>query len=106
MVARASYINGQTSASVIAAQNRLIGEVPNVFAGPATDSIIGSQNRPDGVHFKDAGFVQFTNSWDQSLTYAFFTDAIPFAPANESSLITSGYTLPLTRRPGETLVAA
>ena len=106
VVARASYINGQTSASVIAAQNRLISDVPAVFAGPATDSITGPQNRPDGVHFRDAGFTRFANSWDQSLTASFFATAVPVTPADESSLITSGYTLPLTRRPGETLVAA
>jgi uncharacterized repeat protein (TIGR01451 family) len=106
VVARVSYINGQTSASVIAAQNQLISTVPAVFAGPATDTIIGPENRPDGVHFRDAGFTRFANSWDQSLTTAFFATAVPVTPASESALITSGYTLPLTRRPGETLVAA
>ena len=106
MVARASYIMNEASASVVAAQNRLINEVPNVFTGPNTDNLIGLENRPDGVHFKGIGFTRFTDSWDQSLTNAFFDNAVPFTPADESTLITSGYTLPLTRRPGETLAAA
>ena len=106
MVARASYIDGQSSSNVIAAQNQLIAQVPDVFAGPSTDDLIGTYYRPDGVHFKDAGFTEFTNRWDQSLTNVFFANAVPFTPNDESALITSGYTLPLTRRPGETIVAA
>ena len=106
MVARASYINGQSSASVIAAQNRLINEVPRVFPGPETDNIVGPENRPDATHLVGPGLIRFTDSWDQSLTNTFFGTAVPFTPADESALITSGYTLPLTRRPGETVVAA
>ena len=106
MMSRASYIGGQSSSDVIAAQNRLINEVPGVFPGPVTDTIIGSVNRPDGTHFTGAGFFRFVDCWDQSLTNAFFENAVPYTPADESALITSGYTLPLTRRPGETLAAA
>lgn len=106
MVSRASYINNQTNPAVIAAQNQLIADVPQVFSGPATDDLTGPENRADGVHFQGPGLIRFTDRWEQSLTNQFFQTAIPFTPANDSPLITSGYTLPLTRRPGETLVAA
>ncbi|GAB3489727.1 hypothetical protein GCM10027341_00470 [Spirosoma knui] len=106
LVSRVSYIGGQTNSRVIAAQNRLITDVPSVFAGPATDSITGPQNRPDGVHMQGAGRTRFVVSLNQSLSDSFFQQAIPFTPQNESALITSGYTLPLTRRPGETLAVA
>lgn len=106
VMSRASYIDGQGSANVITAQNRLINEVPSVFPGPETDNIIGPENRPDATHLIGAGFFRFIDSWDQSLTNAFFENAVPYTPSDESALITSGYTLPLTRRPGETLAAA
>ena len=106
VMSRASYIYGQGSPAIISAQNRLINEVPNVFPGPETDNITGPENRPDEIHLIGPGFFRFIESWEQRLTTAFFENAIPFTPADESTLITSGYTLPLTRRPGETLVAS
>lgn len=106
MVCRVSWINYQTNSSVIQAQNQLIATVPNVFAGPATDTIIGPVNRPDNVHLIGPGRVRFTNAWDQSLSAAFFQNAAPFMPADPGALITSGYTLPLTRKQGETIAVA
>lgn len=106
MVSRTSYLSGNTSANVIAAQNQLIAQVPNVFAGPATDSIIGPANRPDNTHLYGEGFNRFVYTWEQCLSTAFFTNSVPFSPNNEAALITSGYTLPLTRRPGETIQVA
>ncbi|NDU96936.1 sialate O-acetylesterase [Spirosoma terrae] len=106
MVSRASYILGNTSPPVIAAQNQLIAQVPNVFAGPATDSIVGSANRPDNIHLYGEGLYRFINTWEQCLNTAFFANSVPFSPNNEATLITSGYTLPLTRRPGETIQVA
>jgi uncharacterized repeat protein (TIGR01451 family) len=106
MVCRVSYINGQTSPAVISAQNQVIIDVPNVFPGPATDSITGPDNRPDGLHFKGVGAAKFTNTWDQSLTTAFFQNATPYTPVDDGTLITSGYSLPLTRRPGDMIAAA
>ena len=106
VVSRVSYISGQTNPLVIAAQNQLISNIPNVFAGPATDSLTGASNRADDIHFQGQGFYRFTNTWDQSLTTSFFQNAIPFMPTDSAALITSGYTLPLTRRPGETIAVA
>ena len=106
MVSRASYISGQTNPNVIAAQNQLIADVPGVFAGPATDDLTGPDNRSDDIHLQGAGLYRFTDRWDQRLDTDFFQNAVPFTPTDESALITSGYTLPLTRRPGETLAVA
>ncbi|WP_240625509.1 sialate O-acetylesterase [Spirosoma pollinicola] len=107
VVSRVSYTQGQTNPLVIAAQNQLISNVPNVFAGPATDFLTGYDNRGgDDVHFRGAGFFRFIDTWDQSLTTAFFQQAPPLMPTDSTALITSGYTLPLTRRPGETVAVA
>jgi Carbohydrate esterase, sialic acid-specific acetylesterase len=52
--------------------------VPNVFAGPNTDNINGSQNRTDGIHFDTyAGQIEFANAWDASLNSAFFANSTP-----------------------------
>lgn len=103
VVSRVSFINGNTNPAVIAAQNQLISNLPATFPGPATDSIVGPTNRPDGIHFSGAGLVRFVNSWVQALDANFFTVSTPYTPADESALLTSGYTLPIRRKPGETL---
>ncbi|SOD89908.1 sialate O-acetylesterase [Spirosoma fluviale] len=105
-VSRVSYFFGQTNPSVIAAQNQLISSVFNVFAGPATDGITGSDNRNDDLHFSGNGLFRFASAWDESLTASFFQTALPVMPSDSASLITSGYTIPLTRRPGETVGVA
>ncbi|GAB2558563.1 sialate O-acetylesterase [Spirosoma areae] len=106
MVSRVSYISGQTSPGIISAQNQLIANITNVFAGPATDTIIGPVNRPDNIHMQGPGLIRFINAWDQSLSTAFFQNAVPFMPADSAALITSSYTLPLTRKQGETIAVA
>ncbi|WP_460937609.1 sialate O-acetylesterase [Spirosoma humi] len=106
VISRASYILGQTNPQVINAQNQLISTVTNVFAGPATDNITGYDNRSDDIHFRGIGRIRFTEAWDASLTASFFQNSIPFLPTDESGQITTGYTLPLTRRPGEIVAVA
>ncbi|GAB3690515.1 hypothetical protein GCM10027592_07840 [Spirosoma flavus] len=106
VVSRASYILGQTNPGVIAAQNQLIANVPSVYPGPSTDDIVGPVNRPDDIHMKGPGLIEFTNRWDQSLSASFFQNAVPYLPNDESALITSAYTLPLIRRPGDIITAA
>ncbi len=105
MVSRVSYINGSASPAVIAAQNRVIADVSNTFPGPASDSIVGPENRPDNTHMKGPGLIRFINSWDQALTGDFFQQAVPFLPGSPVS-ISSGYTLPLTRRQGDVVAVA
>ncbi|UFH54755.1 sialate O-acetylesterase [Spirosoma sp. KNUC1025] len=106
MVSRVSYNGFQTNPSVIQAQNQLIADLPGLFPGPATDTIIGSANRPDAIHMRGPGMYRFINTWLQCLTTSFWQNAVPYQPTTESTLITSGYTAPLTRRPGESVVAA
>jgi uncharacterized repeat protein (TIGR01451 family) len=106
VMSRVSYSRGNTSPAVIAAQNQLIATLPAVFPGPATDSIIGLENRPDNLHFIGPGLVKFTNTWDQSLNQNFFANAIPVLPMGDPPLITDGYSVPLARRPGETVLVA
>jgi uncharacterized repeat protein (TIGR01451 family) len=106
VVSRVTYIQGQTNSGVIAAQNRLINEVNDVFGGPSTDDLTGPDNRlGDNVHFGGNGLSRFTDRWDQSLTSDFFANSTPFTPNTESALITNSYTLPQVRRPGETILS-
>ncbi|WP_077921696.1 sialate O-acetylesterase [Spirosoma sp. 209] len=106
LMSRVSYTQGQTNPNVIAAQNRLIAEVNNVYPGPSTDDMIGPDNRlGDDVHIGGNGLRRFADRWNQALTDDFFYQTAPFTPTDESALLTSSYTLPLTRRPGETVLA-
>ena len=106
MVSRVSYNYGSISPAIIAAQNQIITDVSNTFPGPASDSIVGPENRPDGIHMKGPGLIRFTNSWDQALNSTFFQQAVPFLPTNPASIISSGYTLPLTHRQGDVIAVA
>ena len=106
MVSRASFTNNQVSPAVIAAQNQLIANIPNVFAGPYSDTLTGPENRADGIHLSGMGLIRFTNSWDQALSAAFFQNAMPFMPTDTAALLTSGYMLPLTRRQGDMIAVA
>ncbi|SFD27611.1 sialate O-acetylesterase [Spirosoma endophyticum] len=104
VISRVSYTQGQTNSNVIAAQNRLVSEVNDVFAGPSTDDLIGSDNRlGDNVHIANNGLARFTDRWNQALTDDFFARSVPFSSPNTSALITDGYALPLKRRAGETI---
>ncbi|PRY31064.1 putative repeat protein (TIGR01451 family) [Spirosoma oryzae] len=106
LVSRVSYTQGATNPGVISAQNRLASEVNDVFNGPATDDLTGSDNRlGDNVHLAGNGLVRFIDRWDQSLNTDFFTRSTPYTPANASSLVTSGYPLSLVNRPGDVLLA-
>ncbi|GAB4021578.1 sialate O-acetylesterase [Spirosoma koreense] len=106
VVSRVSYTQGRYNSNVIAAQNQLIASLNAVFAGPTTDDLQGSDNRlGDDVHLGGNGLVRFAEKWDQALSNDFFARSTPYTPNNSASLITSGYTLPTKRRPGETIQA-
>ena len=106
MVSRVSYNYGSVSPAIIAAQNQIIANVSNTFPGPASDSITGPENRPDNIHMTGAGLIRFTNSWDQALNSTFFQQAVPYLPTNPASIISSGYTLPLTHHQGDVVAIA
>ncbi|WP_254448593.1 sialate O-acetylesterase [Spirosoma rhododendri] len=101
LVSRVSYTQGSTNPGVLMAQNRLANEVSDVFNGPATDDLIGSDNRlTDNVHLGGNGLVRFIDRWDQSLSADFFSRSTPYTPTDASSLLTTGYPLPLVSQPG------
>lgn len=84
MVARASLTNNTqeyiTSTRIIDAQNQVIDQVPNVFAGPNTDGI--QVPRPfDNVHFGGDGLRELGRAWAESLNDAFFANSQPGPPA-------------------------
>lgn len=78
VVSRVSFSENGSSASVINAQNRVIGSVYNVFAGPATDNI--QIPRPDKVHMQGAGLTLLGEAWNNSLTDSFFQSSQPRNP--------------------------
>jgi hypothetical protein len=66
-VCRASYRFGVTSDEVRAAQNAVVEETPDVFAGPDTDEI-GAPDRADNTHFSDSGLAKFAALWLDALS--------------------------------------
>nr|WP_299420770.1 3-coathanger stack domain-containing protein [uncultured Emticicia sp.] len=64
--------------ALISGFNESFPAVPNVFAGPNTDSINGSTNKTDGIHFDTyAGQIEFANAWNTSLDNTFFVNSTP-----------------------------
>jgi hypothetical protein len=82
VVARAARYFGIINWGVIEAQNRLISDVPLVWAGPATDDI--QPSRYDGGHFQNIpgsmGLSQLAMAWNSSLTDNFFSSSNPILP--------------------------
>ena len=101
VISRASYIYGASTPAIIWAQNRLIADVPGVFAGPQTDNLIGPEMRPDATHFSGAGLHFLEDLWYQSLSDAFFSRSKPVAAPATSPAITTGYVLPAVSNAGE-----
>ncbi|GAB3505566.1 hypothetical protein GCM10027442_08880 [Emticicia fontis] len=66
-------------------QNMLIDNdsaLPDVFAGPDTDLILGGDKRTDGIHFDTyAGQAEFANAWNASLSNDFFNNSTPMMPS-------------------------
>lgn len=79
VLARSSYTMGQTSGSIINAQNDVINTFNNnVYAGPFTDNI--QIPRPDGTHFGGEGLRQLAEAWYASMNPQFFASSIPLLP--------------------------
>lgn len=91
LVSRASYISGSTNSQVISAQNRLLKEVSDVYAGPTTDGLTGPDNRVDDIHFGGQGLVRVANLWNQNLTNLFFSESKPFIPAADTVRTDAGW---------------
>ncbi|OIN56958.1 hypothetical protein BLX24_22285 [Arsenicibacter rosenii] len=89
VVSRASYEKdggipgGKTRSEIINAQNQIIAQGGNVFAGPFTDNIQVPRSRApyfDETHFDANGLVDLANAWSASLDDNFWNNSQPQAP--------------------------
>ncbi|MVM37399.1 hypothetical protein GO730_06795 [Spirosoma sp. HMF3257] len=103
LVSRASYISGATNSHVIDAQNRLSREISDVYVGPATDGLIGPDNRVDDIHFGGQGLIRVANLWNQSLTDQFFSQSSPFTPTADINRTDGGWQPVMTGIPSSSL---
>lgn len=78
VVARSSR-NPQILPTVLEGQNLTIQRVSNVFAGPSTDEIAGSNFRADGIHFHNDGLWAAADYWNNYLDGNFFNNSQPLA---------------------------
>lgn len=76
VVARISYTyRAGVGTQIIAAQNDIINNIPNVFPGPETDNI--QIPRPDGYHLLNEGFALAADAWAGYLNDRFFSGSVP-----------------------------
>ena len=82
VISEASYFLEKTSPAVIADQRRLVHEIHQVYAGPATDGYLNA--RSDGIHFSNEpgynGLSLLAHSWEKALSPSFFENAKPLLP--------------------------
>lgn len=82
VVSEVSYFLDRTSPTVIADQRKLVQEINQVYAGPATDGFVNS--RSDGIHFSNEpgynGLTLLAQAWDKALSSEFFKNAKPLLP--------------------------
>lgn len=67
---------GNPNNNIINAQNSLVSIGNQIFPGPLTDDILGS-NRSDEVHFFGGGLIELANRWNESLNVDFFNNSSP-----------------------------
>lgn len=63
LLGRVSYLYGQTSSDIIAAQDQIIAENSDVFAGPNTDVYGASYRLSDNLHWNSAGLQAVASEW-------------------------------------------
>lgn len=66
-LSRTSYGGSTAYPAIIQAQNEIINEGPNVYAGPNTDSYVGAGNRWDGLHFTSAALNVVGGLWGAAM---------------------------------------
>ena len=76
VVARSSR-NPSILPTVIQGQNLTLERVPNVFPGPPTDEITGTNFRVDGIHFHNDGLRLASDYWNNYLDGNFFSNSQP-----------------------------
>lgn len=88
VVARTSYTaRAGSSPRILNAQNQIIQNISNVFAGPEMDLI--QIPRPDGYHLYGEGLVQAAEAWSNSLTNEFFSTSVPYKSKEPIQLFTT-----------------
>ena len=103
VISKVSYFPGNGhdyDQNIINAQEQLIGQINNCFAGISTDGFTGPDWRSDGLHFKDSVYPQVADWWNQALSDSFFSQCQPSQPSTTPS-ITAGYVFPINRNGGE-----
>lgn len=93
MIARVSWYNGFPDNNIVNAQNQLIAQVANCYAGPNTDTFDNSY-RLDGTHFQSAYYPLVAESWNQALNDAFFQQSPPLTLSALPPRITVGLPQP------------
>ncbi len=96
------YVNHETDANVIAAQNFLASQ-PNNWPGPATDTMIYPDYRvadAPHIHFGNDDCTALADVWSAALSADFFTTVQPSVPARRVWLST-GYVFPFAATPGQ-----
>ncbi len=78
VIARTSYTGRSgIGTAIINAQNDILSQVGNTFAGPETDML--QIPRPDGYHFHDGGLLFLADAWVEKLNDDFFQRSVPHA---------------------------
>ncbi|WP_435355073.1 NPCBM/NEW2 domain-containing protein [Emticicia sp. SJ17W-69] len=67
---------GNANSGIINAQYNLANSSNQIFSGPSTDDLLGS-NRIDEVHFYGPGLIELANRWNASLSTDFFNASNP-----------------------------
>ena len=61
------YGTTEGQAAVVAGQQQVIDTLPDVFQGAATDDLVGTDWRHDGIHFNEAGLREHAARWAESI---------------------------------------
>ncbi len=62
LVCRVSTMRDAISPEIRRAQEKIIATMPNVFAGPDTDLLLGADDRFDRLHFSETGLEAFADA--------------------------------------------
>jgi glycosyltransferase domain-containing protein len=69
IICRASFRMGKINHKIVAAQNRIVAEIPNCIAGPNTD-VLGREYRVDDTHWNNEGLSVFADLLVERLSRA------------------------------------
>lgn len=81
-----SSFNSGVWPNVTIAQQRVVDSTAFVFRGPDLDPVSSSEDRPDRLHYSEAGQVKVARLWANALTDSFFVASSPMLPMAPPSL--------------------